>query len=88
MTEYTLCKDSSQPIEWRLEDLIGRMTIEEKVGQLASYFLGMLVEKDGFSDARMMQAEESLAVGALHSFRWGANRDTLLQMEVMNAAQR
>ncbi len=88
MGEYTLYKDATQPVERRLEDLIGRMTIEEKVGQLASYFLDMLTENDEFSEAKMKQAEENLAVGVLHSFRWGVNRDTARQMEVTNAAQR
>lgn len=38
------------------------MTIAETVGQLASRFLDKLVENDEFSEARMKQSEESLAI--------------------------
>ena len=34
-----LYKDASQPIERRVEDLVGRMTLEEKVGQMLSVWL-------------------------------------------------
>jgi beta-glucosidase len=32
--EYTLYKDASQPITARVEDLLARMTLEEKIGQM------------------------------------------------------
>ncbi|MCS7005274.1 MAG: hypothetical protein NZM38_08110 [Cytophagales bacterium] len=41
-----LYKDSSQPIEKRVQDLISRMTLEEKVAQL----LGIWIEKRKISD--------------------------------------
>ena len=32
--ETPLYRDSSQPVEKRIEDLLGRMTLKEKVGQM------------------------------------------------------
>lgn len=81
-------KDPAQPIERRVEDLIQRMTVEEKVAQLASSYLDKVTDAGEFSEAKMAKAVEDLGIGLLHSFQWGVNRNTLQQMEASNAAQR
>lgn len=86
--DYVLYKDSAQPVKRRLDDLMQRMTIEEKIGQMASSFLDTFVENDEFSEAGIQKAICELGTGVLHSFRWGVNRNTLLQMKISNAAQR
>lgn len=81
-------KDARQPVEHRIEDLIRRMTVEEKVAQLASSYLDKVTDAGVFSEAKMAKAVEDLGIGLLHSFQWGVNRNTLQQMEASNAAQR
>ncbi len=81
-------KDPTQPIERRVDDLIARMTVEEKVAQLASSYLDKVTDSGEFSETKMAQAVENLGIGLLHSFQWGVNRNTLQQMEASNAAQR
>ena len=81
-------KDPTQPIQHRIEDLISRMTVEEKVAQLASSYLDRVTDGGEFSEAKMAKAVEDLGIGLLHSFQWGVNRNTLQQMAASNAAQR
>jgi beta-glucosidase len=54
-----LYKDASQPVERRVEDLLGRMTLEEKVAQMVSVWehKGRIQTPDGaFSPAKAAQA--------------------------------
>ena len=39
--EYLKYKDSKQPLNTRIEDLIGRMTLEEKIGQMVQIERGV-----------------------------------------------
>ena len=41
MPENILYKDASVPVEMRVEDLLSRMTIEEKILQLNQYMVGV-----------------------------------------------
>ncbi|KAF8660654.1 hypothetical protein HU200_057566 [Digitaria exilis] len=58
--QYVLYKDASQPVEARVKDLLGRMTLAEKIGQmtqierkvaspevLSDYFIGSLLSGGG-----------------------------------------
>lgn len=46
-----LYKDAKAPVTDRADDLIGRMTLEEKAAQLGSYWIYQLCDKKGFSEA-------------------------------------
>lgn len=73
----TCCyKDSSKPVEKRIKDLIGRMTVEEKLGQLNQIYRG--------SD-NPLPAEFAIQVrnGKIGSFIWG-----YAQPELRNQMQR
>ena len=73
----TCCyKDSSKPVEKRIKDLIGRMTVEEKLGQLNQIYRG--------SD-NPLPAEFAIQVrkGEIGSFIWG-----YAQPELRNQMQR
>ena len=46
---YRLYLDSSQPAEKRVKNLLARMTLEEKIGQLSGNFLDNVLDDDRFS---------------------------------------
>jgi beta-glucosidase-like glycosyl hydrolase len=62
-------KDPAQPIEARVEDLLGRMTLDEKLAQLGCVWSTQVVAEDRFSTER---AEELLRHGTGHITRIGA----------------
>jgi beta-glucosidase len=64
-----LYRDPAQPIERRVEDLLGRMTLDEKLAQLGCVWSTQLVADDRFSPAR---AAELLANGSGHITRIGS----------------
>ncbi len=86
--EHMIYKDAGQPMERRLEDLMRRMTLEEKVAQMASSYLDRATDSGVFNPQKMQKAVDSLAIGVIHCFQWGVNKNTLQQMEASNAAQR
>jgi len=53
VSEKLLYLDPSQPIEKRIDDLISRMTIEEKVAQLGSQYAPTLMERNELSHDKM-----------------------------------
>jgi beta-glucosidase len=62
-------KDPKQPIDARVDDLLGRMTLDEKIAQLSCVWSTQLVAADRFSRQR---AEELLPHGTGHITRIGA----------------
>ena len=64
-----LYRDGAQPIEARVEDLLGRMTLDEKLAQLGCVWSTQVVAEDSFSTER---AQELLANGTGHITRIGA----------------
>lgn len=80
-------RDPNLPVEHRVEDLLARMTLEEKIGQLAANYLDSVLDDGKFSQEKMEEVVQKLGIGALHSFRWHVNKDTPLQMLVWNQAQ-
>ncbi len=68
MTE--VYRDASQPIDARVDDLLERMTLEEKLAQLGCVWSTQLVENDAFSRAK---ADALLANGTGHITRIGAS---------------
>ena len=53
ISEKLLYLDPSQPIEKKVEDLISRMTVKEKVAQLGSQYSTSLMELNVLSDEKM-----------------------------------
>jgi beta-glucosidase len=62
--------DQARAIDDRVEDLLGRMTLDEKLAQLGCVWSTQLVEDDRFSEAK---ARELLANGTGHITRIGAS---------------
>ncbi|QOS12812.1 glycoside hydrolase domain protein [Haloferax gibbonsii] len=80
-------RDETLPTEKRIEDLLDRMTVEEKVGQLVGTWAGQL---DGFKSVEDVEDEivES-AVGAVASFGWAGALDSRIDdiVETVNHLQ-
>ena len=57
-------KDSKQPVEKRIKDLLGRMTIEEKAGQLNQLFAGHKSEN-------LPDFSPDIRAGKIGAFIWG-----------------
>lgn len=62
-------KDATQPIDARIDDLLGRMSLDEKLAQLGCVWSTQLAADDRFSPER---ARELLAHGTGHITRIGA----------------
>ena len=67
-------KDASQPVERRVEDLLKRMTLEEKVGQM-NQFVGVEHIKANSG----VLTEEELKTNTAQAFYPGINGDTVLR---------
>ncbi|MFC6975237.1 glycoside hydrolase family 3 N-terminal domain-containing protein [Halomicroarcula sp. GCM10025709] len=85
--EQPLYRDATVSTPKRVADLLERMTLEEKVGQLVGTWAGHL---DGFKDADDVADEiRDHAVGAVASFGWGGAVDKRLDdiVETVNRLQ-
>ena len=63
-------RDPEREPDARLKDLLGRMTLEEKLAQLGGVWPSDLIGEDGFEEAR---AAELLAHGIGHITRIGVS---------------
>ena len=70
--EALLYKDASAPIEKRVEDLLSRMTLEEKVGQM-NQFVG--IEHIRANEAHL--TEEDLKTNTAQAYYPGFPADTI-----------
>lgn len=70
--EKPLYKDSTAPVERRVEDLLGRMTLEEKVGQM-NQFVGL----EHIRKNEINLTEEDLKNNTAQAFYPGINADTV-----------
>ena len=68
-----LYKDASRPAEERADDLIGRMTVEEKLGQLLCPLGWPMYEKTG-EDVRITDAYRKFIQEQHGGMLWGAFR--------------
>ena len=68
-TQGSLYQDSTQPIEARIEDLLGRMTLEEKVAQLGGAMLESVLDNGKISSSRVKALVENLSIGTLHNLQ-------------------
>ncbi|WP_256392937.1 glycoside hydrolase family 3 N-terminal domain-containing protein [Natronoarchaeum rubrum] len=64
--------DPSLPIEERVSDLLDRMTLEEKIGQLAGSYVGILDDGPHEVDDVIDEIEE-YHVGSVAPFGWGGS---------------
>jgi len=81
-----LYKEASQPIEKRVQDLIGRMTLEEKVMQLCSIFPLMLVTNDRL-DMQKMDDLIGKGLGRITQFQMISPSSTSKLAEFVNQIQ-
>ena len=51
-TRYFIYKDARQPIQARVQDLLGRMTLDEKLAQLGSAWVFQLLSEMQFDQAK------------------------------------
>src|SRR5204862_6539840 len=80
--------DPSLPIERRIDDLLGRMTLEEKVGQMLCLWQGKraITDRDGrFGPAR---AHKWFRIGGGRIERPGEGHGARAEGEYANASQR
>jgi beta-glucosidase len=79
-------RDPSLPVEQRVEDLLQRMTWEEKASQLGSLWVFQLLESDAFAPAK---AAEHLSNGIGHITRvsGASNLDSIEAASVANSIQ-
>ncbi|KAL2320481.1 hypothetical protein Fmac_029450 [Flemingia macrophylla] len=81
--EYMKYKDSKQPIDTRVEDLVSRMTLEEKIGQMLQierkyasadlvkkYFIGSVMSEGG--SIPVPQASAETWINMVNEFQKGA----------------
>ena len=80
-------RDESLPIAQRVEDLLDRMTLEEKVGQLVGTWAGELDATKNLEDVRTEIVEHG--IGAVASFGWAGALNTRLDniVETVNQLQ-
>ena len=80
-TEKPLYKDANAPIEERINDLIGRMTLEEKMMQLNEYTVGLNFNPNNMADP---VAEVSPLLGSVIYSSSNAKLRNLIQRKVMH----
>ena len=81
---YRLYLDSSQPVEKRVKDLLARMTLEEKVGQLGANPLDKILEVGRFSVQKLKKIIADLGFGVLHNIP----KDFRLNLKIVQKVQR
>lgn len=60
-------KDSSLPVETRVQDLLGRMTVEEKAAQLDMLSAKeIVIDENTLSDEQLKHFVDSMCIGAVH----------------------
>jgi beta-glucosidase len=68
-SNYIPYKDSSLPIEKRIDDLLSRMTIEEKASQMDMLAAkDILISKNSFSEKSIVHYIDSMDIGSIHDF--------------------
>ena len=64
-SEIIVYKDSSQPVDKRVEDLLSRMTVKEKLRQLNQIDCGSVMEDGRLNEARLMEVIGETGVGSV-----------------------
>ena len=66
-------KDSSLPVETRVQDLLGRMTVEEKAAQLDMLSAKeIVIDENTLSDEQLKHFVDSMCIGAvcIEPYKW------------------
>ncbi|HEY62980.1 MAG TPA: beta-glucosidase [Caldilineae bacterium] len=87
MTTEPLYKEPGQPIEKRVDDLLKRMTLEEKVAQLGSYWSYSLIGPDGL-DVNKMQRLIGKGIGQITRVGGALNVTPEKSAQLTNEIQR
>src|SRR3990167_7932329 len=76
--------DSSQPIDKRVKDLLGRMTLKEKISQLGAGFANDFLENGKVSLKKAKKAINGFGTGVLHNI----GKDPKQNIAVVNSIQK
>src|SRR5262249_22371620 len=80
--------DAKLPVERRVADLLGRMTLEEKVGQMISLWQGVKTITDSSGRFNPSHADKWFRVGIGRIERASGDREPRAHAEFVNAIQR
>ena len=84
MTETPVYRDPSQPVEARAQDLLGRMTLEEKVRQMSQRDAAAFLFGDEIDPYKVREGFGAMGIGTLQDPR----RDPRTNAKTVNALQR
>ena len=88
MAEYVKYKDKSLDIEERVEDLLSRMTIKEKIGQLIGILPQMVTDDNGEVDLSSLREKYSDGVGRISQFTRTSILDVTKIPKIYNRIQK
>jgi beta-glucosidase len=80
-------RDGSRPLDERVADLIGRMTLDEKLAQLGSFWAFEIVDERGLDHDRLAALAED-GIGSLTRLAGSTNLRPIEVAEAANAIQR
>ncbi|MCB0049213.1 MAG: beta-glucosidase, partial [Caldilinea sp.] len=79
-------RDASLPVDARVDDLLGRMTVEEKVAQLGSLWIYEIAGDDGL-DADRARGRMADGLGQVTRLAGGSSLGPVATAELANAIQ-
>ena len=79
--------DPTQPIEKRIEDLISKMTVEEKVAQLRSYYAYEVMEHGNVSSEKMQKLTKN-GIGQITRIGGTSNMSPEFSVKIANGIQK
>ncbi len=85
--ENAIYRDASRPVSERVADLLGRMTLEEKIAQLGSVWVYEVLQEAVFSPARA-QNRIGLGIGQITRIGGASNSNPRTSAELANTIQR
>jgi len=83
-------QDPALPIEKRVADLLGRMTLEEKIAQMGASHFNAIVKNCRLNTKKFKAIIRNLAIGAIHQFSWSDSepQNTIdMNMAITNKVQ-
>ncbi|MBA2381987.1 MAG: beta-glucosidase, partial [Chloroflexi bacterium] len=81
-------RDASLPIQTRIADLLGRMTLEEKLAQLGSVWSFELFRGEDELDPELLQSRLAEGIGQISRVAGGTNLGPAAAADAGNAIQR
>ncbi len=80
-------RDAGRPVDERVEDLLARMTLDEKLAQLGCVWISSLVDQDGFSEVRAREVAPH-GIGEMTRLSGATGLLPLDTAQLMNSVQR